>query len=75
MVYGHPIYLFIYIWLCWVFVAVCGLFSRCAKWGLLFVVVRGLLIAVASLAAEHGLWARGLQQLQHTGSVVVAHGL
>ena len=25
------------------------------KWGLLFVAVRGLLIAVASLAAEHGL--------------------
>ena len=30
-------------------------FSSCGEWGLLFVVVRGLLIAVASLAAEHGL--------------------
>ena len=29
--------------------------SSCGKWGLLFVVVRGLLIAVASLVAEHGL--------------------
>ena len=29
--------------------------------GLLFVVVRGLLIAVASLVAEHGLWEHGLQ--------------
>ena len=30
-------------------------FSSCSKWGLLFVVVRGFLIAVASLVAEHGL--------------------
>ena len=49
------VYLFIYIWLCWVFIAVPGLFSSCSEWGLLFVVVRGLLIAVASLVAEHGL--------------------
>ena len=30
-------------------------FSSCGEWGLLFVVVRGLLIVVASLVAEHGL--------------------
>ena len=30
-------------------------FSSCGEWGLLFVAMRGLLIAVASLAAEHGL--------------------
>ena len=48
-------YLFIYFWLCWVFVAARGLFSSCGERGLLFVVVRGLLIAVASLVAEHGL--------------------
>ena len=30
-------------------------FSSCGEQGLLFVVVRGLLIVVASLAAEHGL--------------------
>ena len=30
-------------------------FSSCGKRRLLFVVVRGLLIAVASLVAEHGL--------------------
>ena len=30
-------------------------FSSCGEWGLLFVVVHGLLIAVASLVAEHGL--------------------
>ena len=30
-------------------------FSTCGEWGLLFVAVRGLLIAVASLVAKHGL--------------------
>ena len=34
----------------------CGrAFSNCVEWGLLFVAVRGLLIAVASLVAESGL--------------------
>ena len=37
------------------FVAVHGLFSGCGEWGLLFVVVHGLLIAVASLVVEHRL--------------------
>ena len=32
-----------------------GLFSSCGEQGLLFVAVHGLLIAVASLVAEHGL--------------------
>ena len=36
-------------------------FSSCGEWGLLLVVVRGLLIAVASLVAEHRLWACRLQ--------------
>ena len=36
-------------------------FSSCSEWGLLFIEVHGLLIAVASLVAEHGLWARRLQ--------------
>ena len=30
-------------------------FSSCGEWGLLFVVVRGLLTVVASLVAEHRL--------------------
>ena len=30
-------------------------FSSCGEWGLLFIAVRRLLIAVASLVAEHGL--------------------
>ena len=46
------IYLFIYLWLCW---GCARAFSSCGEWGLLFIVVRGLLIAVASLVAEHGL--------------------
>ena len=46
---------FCFFWLRWVFAAVCRLFSSWGEQGLLFVVVRGLLIAVASLVAEHGL--------------------
>ena len=48
--------LFIYL-----FLAALGLhcsaraFSSCGEWGLLFVAVHRLLIAVASLAMEHGL--------------------
>ena len=45
---------FIYFWLHWVFVAARRLLSSCGEWGLLFVAVRGLLIAVASPVAEHG---------------------
>ena len=33
----------------------CGLFSSCGEQGLLLVAVCGLLVAVASLVAEHGL--------------------
>ena len=47
------IYLFIY-WLCWVFVAAHGLSLVVASRGY-SVAVRGLLIAVASLVADHGL--------------------
>ena len=60
------VFLFFFFWLRWVFIAVHGLSLA---------VVSGLLIAVASLDAEHGLQARGLQQLRHVDSVVVAHGL
>ena len=55
------ILLLLFFWLHWVFVAVHGLFSGCSEWGLLFIVVRRLLIAVASLVAEHGLQACGLR--------------
>ena len=46
--------LFIYFWLHWVFVAA-QVFSIRSKQGLLFIAVRGLLIAVASLVVEHRL--------------------
>ena len=64
-VFSFKFYLFIF-WLRWVFVA-----AR----GLSLVAVSGLLIEVASLVAEHGLQAHGLQQLWHASSVVVARGL
>ena len=50
-----------YLFYFYLFLAVLGLcccawaFSSCGERGLLFVAVRGLLIAVASLVAEHGL--------------------
>ena len=71
---------FINLFIC-LFLAALGLrccaqaFSSCSEQGLLFVVVHRLLIAVASLVAEHGLQACGLQQLQHAVSVLVACGL
>ena len=43
-------------------------FSSCCERGLLFIVVCGLLTAVASLVAEHGLQAYRLQQLWLAGS-------
>ena len=60
------------------------IFSSCCELGLLFIVIQGLLIAVASLV-EHGLQALRLQQSHwlsccnfqapELGSVVVVHGL
>ena len=58
VVVAHGLYKFIYLFL---FLAALGL--RCCTWafssydeqGLLFVVVLGLLISVASLVTEHGL--------------------
>ena len=61
------VYLFIYLWLRLVFSAAHGLSLAAAKGGLLFVVVHGLLIAVASRCRSRalGAWA----------SVVVPCGL
>ena len=44
-----------YFWLRWVFIAAHRLFSSCGEWGLFFLVVHGLLTAVASPVAEYGL--------------------
>ena len=61
-------YLFIYLWLCWVFVSVRGLFlSSCGKWGPLFVAVRGPL----SLSRPLLLQSTGSRR---ASSVGVAHG-
>ena len=66
-------YLFIYLFLAALGLRCCvQTFSSCREQGLPFIVVNGLLIVVASLVAEHGLQAAGLQQLWHVGSVVVA---
>ena len=55
------VFFFVFFFLIYLFLAVLGLrccvwaFSSCGERGLLFIVVRGLLIAGASLVAEHGL--------------------
>ena len=65
-----------FIYFIYLFLAALGLcccawaFSSCGECGLLFVAVRRLLIAVASLVVEHGLQARRLQQLRHKGLVL-----
>ena len=53
--YYYYINLFIYFWLRWVFIAMRGLSLVVARGGLLLIVVCELLIAVASLVAEHRL--------------------
>ena len=54
--------LFIYLFLAALGLRCCSrAFSSCSERGLLFIAVRGLLNAVASLVAEHRLQARGLQ--------------
>ena len=48
-------------------------FSNCGEWGLLFTVAHRLYTEVASLTAEHGLYAHGLQQLWYVGLDVPRH--
>ena len=61
-------------WLHWILVT-SWVFSSCREHGLLFIVVHRLLIMVASRIAGNRLQAYRLQELQHTGSVVMAHSL
>ena len=50
------IFYFIYLFLAMLCLCCCvRAFSSCGEWGLLFIAVRVLLIAVASLVVEHGL--------------------
>ena len=57
----HASYFFFFNLFIYLFLAALGLrcyvraFSSCGERGVLFIVVHGLLIAVASLVAEHGL--------------------
>ena len=51
----NKFYLFIYFWLCWVFIAACQLSLVAASGGFSLVAVHGLLAVVASLVAERGL--------------------
>ena len=65
--------IFIYFWLCWVFVAAHELPLVAVSGSYSLVVVCGLLIAVASLVAKHGLSslvvaACGLAVQRHVGS-------
>ena len=48
-------------------------FSSRREQGLLFVVVHGVLVSVASLAAEHRLWVHGFQEFCCLGLVVPQH--
>ena len=52
--------LFIYFWLCWVFVFYARAFSSCGKRGPLLIAVRGPLTVAASPVAEHRLQTRSL---------------
>ena len=54
-------FFFFNFWLCWVFGAAHGLSLVVASRGSSLIVVHGLLIAVASLVAEQGSRAHGLQ--------------
>ena len=68
-------FLYLFILGCTGSLLLCAGFLQLQRAGLLFVVVHGLLTAVASLVAEHKLQAHGLQQLQLKCSGVVVHRL
>ena len=66
--------------MCWVFVAILGFSLVAASEGYSPGVEHGLLIVVAALVAEHGLWGTQVSavvafRLYGSGSVVVLHGL
>ena len=63
---------FMYFWLCWVFVATHGLSLVMESRGSSLVLVRGLLIAEASLVTEHRLSSCGSWALENRLSSCVA---
>ena len=79
--YSYLFFFNLFIYFIYLFLAALALpccvhaFSSCGQQGLLFVAVHGLLIAVASLVAEHGVQARGSPQLWLAGSRAQAQQL
>lgn len=69
------IFSFIYLFLAGLGFHCSGFSLVVASGGFSLTVMLWLLIEVPSLAVEHGSMARGLQELQHVGSVVAAPGL
>ena len=69
------IFIYLFIWLPLGLHCCMRAFSSCGQQGLLFVVVHGPLVAVASLVEEHGLQAHRLQQLWLAGSRAQAQEL
>ena len=72
--------IYVFIFDCAVSSLLCGLFSSCSEQRLPFVASCTLLVAVASLAAEHSLQSVessvvAAPRALRTGSVVVGHGL
>ena len=69
-IYKRCIYLYVFFWLHWVFFAANGLFWLQWVWGLLFVAVFSLLIAVTSLVSKHmlGCCESEFVALPHVGS-------
>ena len=65
------IYLFIYFWLLWVFIALGGLSLVVVSRGLLLVTMHRLLIAEASLVPEHRLQARAFSSPNTQAQLVV----
>ena len=74
IIFMHFVYLFIYFWLCWVFVAG-RLFSIRRERSLRSSCNAQVSYGVASLQRSTGSEARGLQESQHMGSTVVVPGL
>ena len=73
--YTHCFILFlnIYLWLPWVFVAACGFSLVVESRGYSLIAVHGRLIVAVSLVVQHRLSAHRLQWPWHRVSLAVAH--
>ena len=68
-------YVFLYVWLCWVFIAACGLSLVVTSGGYSLGVVCGPLIAVAFLVADTGSRAHRLPLLWLTDLAASEHAV